>query len=238
MNVPWRKATGFELCVFLFGAPAAIMAQGPASTATPPVMRVHAGSPINPRVDRARAAAGDVARNEAAIIDLCRSYVEAQLIYSQADHDADRGRAFAQKIRSAAGRRDGLYWPLDADGDESPIGPNFAAAAAAEQPAEDARPFFGYFFKVLLSQGAEAPGGAREYRVEGRLTRGFALVAWPANYGLSGVRSFLVSHLGDVYAKDMGPETQRVARDMPAFAPDRSWFKVASNDDMRGESIQ
>jgi hypothetical protein len=174
------------------------------------------------------------ARNEKAIINSCLDYVEAQLNYFRSDQDADGFLAFAERIRSTPGRHDGLYWAIGADDDESPMGPNFAAAAITEQEAsDDIRPFFGYYFKMLLSQGPEAVGGARDYRIDGRLVAGFALVAWPADYGTSGVRSFLVNHLGDVYAKDLGPETPRSASAMTEFSPDWTWTKAASAADHR-----
>jgi DUF2950 family protein len=170
-----------------------------------------------------------VAGNEAAVVNVCVSYIEAQLLYFRTDHKSDGFLTFAQKIRSTPGTRDGLFWPIDSDEDESPIGPLFAAAAITEYPFGEARPYFGYYFKILMGQGPEAPGGARDYRVDGRLIAGFALVAWPAAYGVSGVHSFMVNHLGDVYAKDLGPDTHRVAVGMPVFAPDRTWMKVISN---------
>jgi hypothetical protein len=114
------------------------------------------------------------------------------------------------------------------------MGPKFAAAAISEmQAGGKPQPYFGYYFKILLAQGSDAPGGARDYRVNGRLTTGFALVAWPAEYGISGVHSFLVNHFGDVYAKDLGPHTQRIASGMAAFDPDQSWAKVGAGNDRR-----
>jgi hypothetical protein len=169
-----------------------------------------------------------IAGNERAVIDICRTYVEAQFMYFRTDHNADGFLAFAQKIRSSPGSQDGLYWRLENGQDESPIGPNFAAAAVSEeQPPGNPRPFFGYYVKTLLSQGPEAIGGTRDYRVDGRLLTGFALIAWPASYGVTGVRSFMINHLGDVYAIDLGGETSRVAPAMSAFAPDRRWTKVS-----------
>ena len=174
--------------------------------------------PVQPR---------SVFENEAAVVNVCASYVEAQLIYFRSDHRAGGFLEFAQRIRSTPGTHDGLYWAMDADQDESPLGPNFAAAAVTEEQADiESRPYFGYYFKVLLSQGPEATGGARDYRVNGHLIAGFALIAWPAEYGVSGVHSFLVNHLGEMYARDLGPDTQRAALGMTAFAPDRSWTKL------------
>jgi hypothetical protein len=124
--------------------------------------------------------------------------------------------------------RDGLYWDADVAGEESPVGPKFAAAAAAELQPGEARPIFGYYVKIMLAQGSEALGGARDYRLDGRLITGFALIAWPAEYGVTGLRSFQVNQLGEIYSKDLGPDTHRVALSLTAFAPDRTWTKAAS----------
>ena len=164
-----------------------------------------------------------VARNEAAVVDVCLSYVEAQFLYFRANYSGDGHLAFAHKIRSAPGKHDGLYWAPDAAGEESPMGPRFAAAAITEQPHGNAQPYFGYYFKILLAQGEGARGGARDYRVDGRLLSGFALVAWPAEHGVTGVRSFLVNHLGEIWARDLGSHTSRAAAAMTFFAPDKNW---------------
>jgi hypothetical protein len=139
-----------------------------------------------------------VRRNEVAAVELCRRFREAQFAYLGSD--GLEMRAFAGKIRSTVGQRDGLFWGVGDTIDESPLGPPFAAAAFAErQPGVEPHPLFGYYFKVLVAQGPAAPGGAIDYRVKGQLRRGFALVAWPAHYGVDGVRSFLINHFGDVY---------------------------------------
>jgi hypothetical protein len=176
------------------------------------------------------AAAAEIARNESSAIDLCRAYVEAQLAYFSRPRNVEGVLAFAERIRSTAGKHDGLYWPLDDDGaNESPMGPNVAAAAITEQgPGEQPRPFLGYYFKTLLAQGPAAAGGARNFKVENRLVGGFALISWPAHYGVSGVQSYIVNHLGDVYARDLGPDTGRIAANVSVFNPDRSWTRVAS----------
>jgi hypothetical protein len=190
------------------------------------------GVMLKPDADPARHRG--IGGNESAVIEICHRYVEAQLMYFRSDHDADGFLAFAGKIRSTPGMRDGLYWLLEDGQDESPMGPNFAAAAATEDQSPGyPRPLFGYYFKVLVSQGPEAIGGARDYRVDGRLLTGFALVAWPAAYGVTGAHSFLVNHMGDVYAKDLGSETGRTAAGISAFAPDRSWTKVSSSIDFQ-----
>jgi hypothetical protein len=169
-----------------------------------------------------------VARNEAAVVDVCLNYVEAQFLYFRANYPGDGHLAFARKIRSATGKRDGLFWPPDVADDESPMGPRFAAAAITEeQPDGNTQPFFGYYFKILLAQGEEARGGVRDFRVDGRLLSGFALVAWPAEHGVTGFRSFIVNHLGEIWSRDLGVQTSRVAAAMTVFAPDRNWARVA-----------
>jgi Protein of unknown function (DUF2950) len=176
----------------------------------------------------------NISYNEAAAVDLCLDYVDAQYRYFRSNYAGDGMAAFAQKIRSAAGRRDGLYWPISAGDDESLAGPNLVAAAATEpHPAGEPRPIAGYFVKVLLAQGPAAPDGAHDYRVNNRLVRGFGLIAWPARYGVSGIHSFVVNHLGDVYARDLGPETNRVAAGITKFDPDHEWTKVAVYQESR-----
>lgn len=170
-----------------------------------------------------------IRRNEAAVRDLCLRYLDAQIEYSR------RGGGmpvFAQKIRSTQALTDGLYWSKDDDMDESPLGPSFAYASFTEpQPEGGPRPYFGYYFKVLLGQGPDAAGGVTDYRVNGVLRNGFALVAWPAEYGYSGLHTYLVNHLGSLYQKDLGTDSGRVAAGMSVFNPDRSWTRVPPDAD-------
>ncbi len=203
----------------------------------PPVRVVVAdsgsGQALTAKAARAVVPGRGIAANESAAIDVCQKYVDAQFSYFRLRHSGSGNLAFAQKIRSSQGKFDGLYWPSDTTQEESPMGPRFAAAAAAELPREAAHPWFGYYFKILMAQGSGARGGARPYRVDGRLTSGFALIAWPAEYGVTGVHAFLVNHFGDVYAKDLGPGTHRAALAMTAFSPDHDWKKVASEAEER-----
>src|SRR3954470_4724771 len=172
----------------------------------------------------------EIDRNEAATIDICFSYLDAQLMYFRSTHGANGNFGLAKRIRSSPDLRDGLYWPLETDGEESPMGPKFAMAAATELDPADAHPLFGYYFKIVGAPGQEAVGGPRDDRADGLLIAGFALVAWPAEYGVTGVRSFQVNHRGDVYAKDLG--AGRGAAAIIAFDPDRTWTKVASATDL------
>jgi hypothetical protein len=166
-----------------------------------------------------------IGRNELSAIQACLAYVDAQQEY------AERGIAgngvYAQRIVSRSGKKDGLYWPAQSSEDDSPLG-ELAANAAAEgyRVGQDGAPYHGYYYKILTKQGLNAPGGALDYIVRGRMIGGFALVAYPAEYRNSGVMTFLVNHRGDVYEKDIGPNTARVAAGMTAFNPDSTWRRV------------
>jgi len=191
-----------------------------------PLMKTGSGWRFDGQAGSVELAARRTRRNENAAVELCRRFRDAEFAYLGSDH---RGTpTFAQTIRSTPGQRDGLFWNDAGGEDESPLGPFFASAAFAEkQSNEEPRPLFGYYFKILLAQGPDAYGGALDYCVKGRLRKGFALIAWPAEYGVDGVRSFLINHFGDVYQKDMGPDTSRMAECMEVFNPDRSWTRVA-----------
>jgi hypothetical protein len=161
-----------------------------------------------------------IGRDEREAVQAVLAYYDAQREYARRDRNNDTLPEYATRLRSSEGKHDGLYWPADAQG-ESPLGPLFGG----ETPDGE---WHGYHYKVLLEQGPSAPRGAYPYTVAGAMTRGFALVAWPAKYGDSGVMSFTVSHVGDVYEKDLGPDTDREARSMTRFDPDSSWTKVAA----------
>ena len=194
-----------------------------------PLVRTGSGWRFDEDAGAQELAARFIRRNEAAIVDACRQFREAQYAYLAVPRES--GRTFAARIRSTPGRRDGLFWSADGEEDESPLGPPFAAAAYLEQQdGESPRPLFGYYVKILTAQGPAAMGGALNYRANGGLRRGFALVAWPAEYGVSGFRSFLINHFGDVYQKDLGPESARIAEGMSAFNPDRGWRRVFNED--------
>jgi hypothetical protein len=170
-----------------------------------------------------------IGHNEMNAIEVCRAYVMAQREYAAKDRQGDGLHEYAQRVSSTEGKRDGLYWKAAEGDEESPIGP-FVAAAEAQgygaASAEGAAPFHGYFFKTLTRQGWNAPGGPTEYIVKGHMTRGFALVAFPAKYGDSGVMTFLVNQHGIVFEKNLGADTTRLARQMTDYNPDPSW-KIA-----------
>ena len=165
-----------------------------------------------------------VGRNEMAAMEVCRGYVEAQMAYAVHDRNGDGILQYAQKIVSSPGKKDGLYWAGVSDA----LVPKAFADAAAALPAEGKKPapYHGYYFRVLKAQGPDAPGGAMDYVVKGQMMGGFAMVTYPAEYGVSGVKTFLVSHRGLVYEKDLGPGTGTLARQLVRFNPDKTWKVV------------
>jgi hypothetical protein len=192
-----------------------------------PAPLVHTGSGwrFDGDAGRAELTARRILRNENAIVSIMQRFREAQFLF--AGSSGKGAGAFASKIRSAPGKRDGLFWSGEGEEDESPLGPGFAAAAYVErQQGEQARPMFGYYLKVLTAQGADADGGELNYVTDEGLRKGFALIAWPAEYGVGGSRSFLVNHLGHIYQKDLGPDTARVAETMALFNPNAGWRRL------------
>lgn len=160
-----------------------------------------------------------IGRNELATIESARAYHDAQNEYAQLDRDGDGVLEYAQKVLSSDGHHDGLYWSDDDSGEVSPLGPLFADAS----PGSD---WHGYHYRILTAQGPSAPGGAYSYVIGKDMSRGFALVAWPAKYGDSGVMSFMISHDGEVFEKDLGPNSEKLAKAMAKFDPDSSWKEV------------
>jgi len=171
-----------------------------------------------------------IGRNELNTIQVCLAYVDAQREYYAQERTQGAAREYAQRLASTPGKRDGLYWEAKAGEKPSPLGP-LAARARTEgysrQTQQGPTPYHGYFYRILTAQGPEAPGGATEYVAGGHMIGGFGLVAFPAQYGVSGVMTFIVNHDGVVYQKDLGPQTSTLARQMKAFDPDKSWQKVA-----------
>jgi hypothetical protein len=166
-----------------------------------------------------------VGENELTAIEVCRELVPAQIEYAASDRDGDELCEYAQRIASSPGKRDGLYWEVSPDSGE-PLSPMGARLAAAEAGAKDAKPYMGYYFRILTKQGPNAPGGKFEYVINGHMLAGFALVAWPAEYRQSGVKTFLVSSHGKIFEKDLGPETAKLAQAITEFDPDKSWTQV------------
>ncbi len=173
-----------------------------------------------------------VGRNELSTLVTLREYVIAQGEYAAFGRDGNPP-AFAQAFRSTAGSHDGLYWPAAEGEPESPLGPLIADAVeegyvSRAKAAGESWPFHGYHYRILTRRGADAPGGERDYiDGNGLMTLGFAVVAWPAIYGKSGVMTFVVSHLGIIFEKDLGPGTSKAVRSMTSYEPDETWAPVS-----------
>ena len=169
-----------------------------------------------------------VGRNENDAIQILYSLVAAQRDYASELHDADKTKHYAMKFISDEGKQDGLYWKTGDNDQPSPIGPMLAVAAKEGYTLPQGRPepYHGYYYGILTKQGAAAKGGARDYVVNGELTRGFAFVAYPAEYRNSGVMTFIVNQDGVVYEKDLGTDTAKVAAAMTEFNPDNTWDKA------------
>jgi hypothetical protein len=169
-----------------------------------------------------------IGRNELDVLRVLRAGVQAQREYASRDRDDDGVLEYAQRLLSTPGRTDGLYWSPRLNGEISPLGP-LAAYAQAEgyarksSTATGLRAFHGYFFKMLDCQGKHAPGGKYNYVINGNMIGGFAFVAWPAEYGDSGVMTFIVNQQGKVFQKDLGPKTGARAPAMKEYNPDKSW---------------
>lgn len=169
-----------------------------------------------------------VGANELGAIDVCRGYVEAQIEYASEGRDGDPAGIYALKLISDEGLRNGLYWEPAEGEPESPAGPFVASAAAEGYKAGSGAqtPYHGYYYRMLYAQGPNANGGARDYFKDGLLTEGFALVAWPADYGSSGVQTFIVNQDGVVFQKDLGEDTATAVESIQSFDPDSSWIAI------------
>lgn len=169
-----------------------------------------------------------IGRNELSVIQVCLAYVDAQREYFRQPRDRSGVLQYAKKFMSSPGQRDGLYWDAGSGDAASPLGPLVARARAGGYTRKDRKPipYHGYYFRILASQGPDAPGGAYDYGVGQHMIGGFALVAFPAQYGVSGVMSFIINHDEIVYQKDLGSNTAAVAEGMTRFNPDRSWTKL------------
>jgi hypothetical protein len=169
-----------------------------------------------------------IGRNELNTIQVCLAYVDAQNEYAAMNPQGVGQGIYAQRIISSAGKKDGLYWPTEPDEAQSPLGELVAAAASQGYGVgKGPIPYHGYYFRILTEQGASAPGGAVDYVVRGKMIGGFALVAYPAEYRNSGVMTFVVNHAGEVFQKDLGRETLRIASRITEFNPDKTWGKAS-----------
>jgi hypothetical protein len=173
-----------------------------------------------------------VGRHELAAIELMREYVDAQVAYASEDRDGDEVLEYAQRLLSEQGTRNGLYWPDESGDEPSPLD-EFVARADAQGYRQHQRlgePYRGYHFRVLTKQGPTPPGGAYDYVINGNMIAGFALIGWPAEYGISGVTSFLVNQQGRVYQQDLGPETAQLVDAIEAYDPGEGWTEVREDD--------
>jgi hypothetical protein len=170
-----------------------------------------------------------IGRNELAAIQVCLAYVDAQREYASTQGNVDGLHLYAAKFVSTPGKKDGLYWPTEEGQPASPLGP-LAAKAKTEGYGKSKNapkePYHGYLYRILTAQGPDAPGGAYDYVVKGRMIGGFGLVAYPASWGVSGVMTFIVSHDGVVHQKNLGPRTTEIASRMTRFNPDATWAKA------------
>jgi len=166
-----------------------------------------------------------IGRNELDAIQTALAFVDAQNDYADKDPAGAGKGVYAQRFVSSPGKKDGLFW--SSEGNESPLGELVAEASAdGYKLSDEPQPYHGYYYRILTRQGSNAPGGALNYVVGGKMIGGFALVAYPAEYGNSGVMTFLVNHAGTVYQKDLGERTEGIAGRMRAFDPDQTWKKV------------
>ena len=184
-----------------------------------PMVKVENGWRFDIKAGNAEIRARRIGRNELAAVQSVLTYHDAQMDYASVDRDGDGALEYAQKIFSTPGKHDGLYWADDDSGQISPLGPLFGKTIAGED-------WHGYHFRILEGQGPSAPGGAYSYLIGDKMSRGFALIAWPAKYDDTGVMSFMISHEGQVFEKDLGPEGEKLARSMKRFDPDDSWKAV------------
>jgi hypothetical protein len=170
-----------------------------------------------------------IGRNELGAIDVCLGYHDAQYEYAATMPKVDDMAVYAQRVASSPGKKDGLYWPTAAGEPPSPLGDAVADATLRGYRVGSGEPYQGYYYKILTRQGPKAPGGALDYIVKGKMIGGFALIAWPAEYGNSGITTFMINHDGVVYEKDLGTKTSRIAARATAFNPDATWKKVEAD---------
>jgi hypothetical protein len=167
-----------------------------------------------------------VGRNELDAISVCHAYIDAQIGYASADRDGDEVLEYAQVITSTDGHKDGLYWEAGPGEEISPFGPFMADAKGYLEGRDPGDPFKGYYYKVITRQGANAPGGRYDYIINGDMIAGFALIAFPADYGNSGVMTFMCNHQGKVLEMDFGPDSDLIAAGIDEYNPGPSWKQV------------
>jgi hypothetical protein len=167
-----------------------------------------------------------IGKNELNAIDMCRAFINGQYFYASADRDGDEVLEYAQKIASTIGKKDGLFWESREGEELSPFGPLVADAHDYLEGREPGDPFKGYYYKIITRQGANAPGKRYDYIINGNMIAGFATIAFPADYGNSGIMTFICSHQGKVYQKNFGEDSDLIAAGIDVYNPDDSWSEV------------
>jgi len=169
-----------------------------------------------------------IGANELDAIGACSAFVTAQYEYASEDHNSNGVREYAQKMISSPGTKDGLFWPASSDETESPIAAQVTKAIAEgyTKTGDKPMPYRGYYFRILKSQGKQAPGGANDYLVRGMMIGGFGLIAWPVEYGISGIKTFMVNQDGVIYERDLGVNTAETAQSMMQFNPNKAWHAL------------
>ena len=194
-----------------------------------PLVKSAAGWRFDPQLGEREVLARRIGRNELSAIEVCLAIGDAEREYASSEWDGDKVLKYTARFVSTPGRHDGLYWESAPGEALSPLGPFVAAAgidAGAKQPPLERGPYYGYFYRILTRQGKNAKGGAYSYLAHGKLIGGFAVLAYPARYGYTGVKSFMVSQDGEVFEKDLGPTSRAAAQKIQSFDPDSSWKAV------------
>jgi hypothetical protein len=176
-----------------------------------------------------------IGRNELNAIAVCRAYVDAQRQYAAKDRSGAGILEYARKFGSSPGKKDGLYWPADNSQEMSPFGPLIVPSSDYQAARKQGEPYHGYYFRILDRQGSSVPGGAFNYVINGHMLAGFALVAFPADYGTSGVVTFVINQWGFLYQKDLGDDTAKLAGAMNTYNPDSSWSIVKEKGALASE---
>jgi hypothetical protein len=217
----WAKSHAIQLDG---DAKALVAVGGDGWTLPVPIVKTAQGWRFDTRAGAEEMRLRRIGRNELAVMQVMLAIYDAEKEYARRDRNGDGVLQYAARFTSSPGKQDGLYWPTKAGEPPSPLGPAVAAARAAGGSNEAG--YYGYRYKLLTGQGKNASGGAYDYTVRGRMIGGFAAVAWPVKYGDTGVMTFIVSHDGVVYEKDLGPSSAAVASAMTRFDPDPTWQKV------------
>jgi hypothetical protein len=195
-----------------------------------PLVKGPAGWRFDTAAGREEILSRRIGRNELAAMRIARTYVTAQRLYAKRGHDGKPPGRYALAFASNPGRQNGLYWATKRDEPRSPLGDLMAEAAddhaSAVATARRPVPFHGYYFRILTRQGAAANGGAKDYVVSGEMTGGFGLIAWPAQYDVTGIMTFIVNQDGLLHETDLGPETEAAAKQITLYDPDRTWSSV------------